>query len=477
MCRTGRRENAVAAGQPYRSRTLYKDNPFEGSWEKLSQKDFDDIVERHERYLKGQRDGARAKLSMCDLQYMDLTGRNLSQADFTGALLCHAELDDANLTDTILFAADMRFVSAVGADLSRADVRGACLAGANLSHATLTDVDMRDGVLLRSKGPGGDLVPLIHDDAESGMEKAKLRGANLSRAKVSDSFIVQTDMTDCILRQAKFIRANLSLSNLTGCDLEGADFTDANLSGAIFHGAVLAGATLDNADFTGADLIGAIFDNVDLTKVDLSKAETLKSLDSMDRSLKQVIMDHMKWVASNGKEGVRAVLSKFDLSGQDLSKVNLAAADLSFCQLTGADLSRSDLIMADLSYADLRAARLTRADLRGAKLARANLKGADMTGVVMTAVNISNRAGGGEWRASLDSAKVMDAVLAGADLRNGDMTGADFRKADLRDANLSGSLLTDAKFDEADMRGTNIENTDKRGASGLPKPKDDDMID
>jgi uncharacterized protein YjbI with pentapeptide repeats len=51
------------------------------------------------------------------------------------------------------------------------------------------------------------------------MEKATVRGANMSGAKTLDSVVVQTDLTDCNLKNAKFVRANLSLSNLTGCNL------------------------------------------------------------------------------------------------------------------------------------------------------------------------------------------------------------------------------------------------------------------
>ena len=59
-----------------------------------------------------------------------------------------------------------------------------------------------------------------------------MRGANLSRARVSNAFVMQTDMTDAIMRGTKFIRANLTNSDLTGADLQDADLTDANLSGA-----------------------------------------------------------------------------------------------------------------------------------------------------------------------------------------------------------------------------------------------------
>ncbi len=173
-------------------------------------------------------------------------------------------------------------------------------------------------MLLRSAAEGGDLTPLVHDEATAGMEKTTLKGADMTGAKVAANLIVQTDLTDCILKNASFKGANLSMSNLTGCDLEGADFSDANLSGAIFHGAVFAATTLDNADLSGADMIGAMFENMDFSKVNLDAAHIAKTLGDLDIEIKEVIIKHGEWVKTNGKEGERADLSKMDLSGESL---------------------------------------------------------------------------------------------------------------------------------------------------------------
>jgi len=57
-------------------------------WTKMSQKDLDAVLDRHEKFADNKGGGERAKLSMYDLSYLDFTGRNLSRADFTGSLLC-----------------------------------------------------------------------------------------------------------------------------------------------------------------------------------------------------------------------------------------------------------------------------------------------------------------------------------------------------------------------------------------------------
>ena len=199
-------------------------------WTKVSQQELDSILERHALFVDGQHNGERMQLGMHDLSYLDMAGRDLSRAELTGAVMSHCNLEGAKLNDAILFAADLRFCNMVGAELNHAYLRGAALAGADLSGAMMNDVDMRDGVLLRSAAEGGDMTPLVHDDANPGMEQTILKGADLTRAKVSANLIVQTDLTDCILKNASFNGANLSMSNLTGCDLEGADFTDANLA-------------------------------------------------------------------------------------------------------------------------------------------------------------------------------------------------------------------------------------------------------
>lgn len=108
----------------------------------------------------------------------------------------------------------------------------------------------------------------------------------------------------------------------------------------------------------------------------------------MDKAqLKEILEKHQKYL-NNEKDGVRANLSKTNLSG-----VNLIEADLSGALLIETNLSGADLGGADLSGADLRGANLSRADLswanlRGADLSEANLINAKLDGAILYFANL-----------------------------------------------------------------------------------------
>jgi uncharacterized protein YjbI with pentapeptide repeats len=81
--------------------------------------------------------------------------------------------------------------------------------------------------------------------------------------------------------------------------------------------------------------------------------------------IKETLRLHAMWVRGE-VGGVRADLSRANLSRADLSRANLSRADLSRAYLFRADLSRAYLFGADLSGADLSGAYLFGADLSGA---------------------------------------------------------------------------------------------------------------
>ena len=54
---------------------------------KLSQKEAAEAAARHETLYSGRIGGARAVFAFSDLSGLDLSGRNLADADFTGAIL------------------------------------------------------------------------------------------------------------------------------------------------------------------------------------------------------------------------------------------------------------------------------------------------------------------------------------------------------------------------------------------------------
>src|SRR3984957_7571059 len=101
------------------------------SFSKFTQKQAAAAAARHEMLYAGRMGGARAVFAFCDLSGLDLSGRNLADADFTGAVLGEINLAGARLESASFFGADLRRANLVEASLRRADMRGACLRGAN----------------------------------------------------------------------------------------------------------------------------------------------------------------------------------------------------------------------------------------------------------------------------------------------------------------------------------------------------------
>ena len=94
--------------------------------------------------------------------------------------------------------------------------------------------------------------------------------------------------------------------------------------------------------------------------------------------LNKFLESHLHWIKEDcdGWEGMRANLSRANLSGANLSRADLFGANLSEANLSRADLSGANLSEADLSGANLSRADLSRADLSGVDLSRADLSGA-----------------------------------------------------------------------------------------------------
>ena len=100
----------------------------------------------------------------------ELSGTNLSRANFRGADFRRARLSFVNLSGADLRCADFR-----GARLSYVDLSGAGLRGADISKAYLMHTDLRGGDLTRAKLKGADF------------EFADIRGTDLTDSRVWDA--------------------------------------------------------------------------------------------------------------------------------------------------------------------------------------------------------------------------------------------------------------------------------------------------
>jgi uncharacterized protein YjbI with pentapeptide repeats len=110
-----------------------------------------------EQAAKSRADLTGANLTRANFYGADLTGANLTRANFyganlTGAYLSRADLYGANLSRADLSGADLTRANLSRANLSRADLTRADLTGANLTRANLSRANLTRAYLYGAVG-------------------------------------------------------------------------------------------------------------------------------------------------------------------------------------------------------------------------------------------------------------------------------------------------------------------------------------
>ena len=125
------------------------------------------IMEKHCKWLEGNKNGKRADFRDANLGSANLRGANLGGIDFRDANLGDANLGSANLRGANFGGADLKWADLRCADLRGANLRGANLGGADLRGTDFWEADLREADLGAANLRGADL------------RGADLRGANL----------------------------------------------------------------------------------------------------------------------------------------------------------------------------------------------------------------------------------------------------------------------------------------------------------
>jgi len=399
-----------------------------GNYRRLTQEDADAICAKHDRLWTARPGGARAVFSWMDLSGLNFRSRNLSDADFTGAILCGCKFSGARLDHAVFFGADMQEADLSETSLRRADLRGACLRGADLTGADLFEADLREGSIA-AVDRGRGLRMLEHTTRVSEAQGATLAGANLERSKLSGVIAVRADFTDAVLKDAKLVRANLKQASMSGANLAGADLSGADLSGADLRDAVLVGATIYACNTQDARLDGALTDQP-------------SGRDVSELPYAEMVAAHAQWCETEGAAGSPSVFDGADLRAlKSIKGYNLTAMSAKGAVFYGLDMEGVQLQGAHLEGADLRACNLRRADLRGARLMGAKLSGSDLREAVLGPLLI-----GADRLLPCDMTRVIakgtdftDATLNHAVMVFADVSRANFTGASLRQADLSGA--------------------------------------
>ena len=119
----------------------------------LTQGELNAILLASTRPFGGQRDSSRVQLARLRLDGLDLSNRNLTEADLSGASLVSAVAYGTNFTRANLHCSDLRDCDLSNASLVRAEMRGALVCGANLAFARLDGADLR-ATTVAYRGPG-----------------------------------------------------------------------------------------------------------------------------------------------------------------------------------------------------------------------------------------------------------------------------------------------------------------------------------
>jgi tetratricopeptide (TPR) repeat protein len=144
---------------------------------------------------------------------------------------------------------------------------------------------------------------------------------------LSNTGLVQADLTGSHLAGANLAGANLSQANLKGADLRGAD-----LAGTSLYGANLTGANLTDANLTGTDLRNAYVDRANLTRVDLESAHVdgIKGLAATAASAEQFHRWGVREAESGNYQGAIANYQKAIKLDPELAPAYLGLAIIQY---------------------------------------------------------------------------------------------------------------------------------------------------
>ena len=370
-------------------------------------------MEAHRFWLRNDRRGKRADLTLTTLRQQDLKEAELSRAKLTGAQLIRCDLSGARLIDADLFAANLIGTIFRRAKCTGADFRGAALAGADFTEASMAGADFREGALMVNIG--GAVGPAEHRIEPGAGAGAKMARANLEGAKLHRSVIRHTDLSGAILRNADLSHANLSGTILKDADLRGANLNGCNLSRALLNRAAVDGANLEHAILRDTNVFGVAFDKASCDGVDFSEAIAVDDSKAAAVRISQEIASHERWVETSGAEGTRADFAESDLSGLSFTGRNLTGAVFARTRLRSTNFNEAILNLTDFSGADLTAAQMRRADAKGADfsealLRRTDLRDADLGVQVATLPDGSTR----EWPVRFILSIMDETNMAGA---------------------------------------------------------------
>ncbi len=220
-----------------------------------------------------------AVLARADLSGADLSGATLVGTNLGAAVLAGAHCPGAALENTTLVRADLRGTNLRGARMKRVDLTEALLGPTNLEGVDAPELIVIKTELAGARFVGAKLTKVTF--IEVTLTEADFTGADLSAGA-----FVGVKAPRCVFRDARLV----NFRAVSQCDLSGSDFTGATLDASTLRGNDLTGcvfanasmektdlseAVLRDARFAGANAREAMFVRADLTDADLREGSFL----------------------------------------------------------------------------------------------------------------------------------------------------------------------------------------------------------
>ena len=412
----------------------------------MNQHELDDILTKHELFLNRKPGGARAIIRDREMSNLNFAKRNISQADFAGCIMRHSDFSFCNFENAIIFSCDLSESKMPHTKFIRADVRGSAFENCDLQNSDFSQADLREGAVIKRKKAKKP------NDTFNKTTKAGtviFRGSNLTHCNFSQAVAINADFTDALMQNCNLQKANFKTSVFDFCDLTGSNFNFADLRDVSFKGAHMINTSLQSVEKQGADFTLSLMNDM-----------KGKEFDEVEMSLDELILRHIHWLATGGREGKQLDVSETDmrkagmLGGKKLTALKAMNATFAEMNLNGIELQS-----AILDGSDFRKATLLRSDLRGASFKKAIFNHAVLTHSDLTPLTIK-RADGGELirpvhfeggyfhHTDFSNSRLRSAQFQGADLAY-----AQFINCDLRDANFTGANLEKTLFKDSILEG------------------------
>ena len=181
-----------------------------------------------------QNDFKGLKLTDQDLSDLDLAGFDFSDCEMSRCNLSRAKCPSANFDGAILYKAK----------LDEGEFLGATFKGANLSGCSAKKAGFGMGVIT----------------------SANFFDADLEDATFVETQLIQSDLRATKLARSRFFGANLEQSDFSQADLSDSDLRETNVDGVSFHNASLQRAQLrDMRSYMKANWIGTDIRDIDFS--------------------------------------------------------------------------------------------------------------------------------------------------------------------------------------------------------------------